>query len=248
MPNRKAPKSKILTTIKAIRKLIADKEDTAQVFKIITTWGEAAHQRSFKKFMRHENAQKILTAEKPLLHYLQDSAWLKSLPEDSLGRHYYEFTTRENINADGLNDAFIDGTQHDKTGVSSEQIIFTDRQLIAHDLWHVVTGYNRDSLGELSLLAFTYRQFGNIGFLLIMLAGWQHLAKQMPKVKIGHALREGLRLGKQADWLGGADWEFLLTQPLADVRRILGITPPKHYQNTFAYITRTYPELIGELY
>ena len=40
-----------------------------------------------------------------------------------------------------------------------------------HDLWHVLTGYGRDTFGEACLLAFSYAQTGNRGIGLIALGG-----------------------------------------------------------------------------
>ena len=40
-----------------------------------------------------------------------------------------------------------------------------------HDLWHVVTGYGRDELGEACLLAFTYAQNKNRGVGFIAFVG-----------------------------------------------------------------------------
>ena len=50
-----------------------------------------------------------------------------------------------------------------------------------HDLWHVTTGYGRDALGELSLLAFTYAQEQNRGIgaiaLIWLLEGWKRITR-----------------------------------------------------------------------
>ena len=46
-----------------------------------------------------------------------------------------------------------------------------------HDLWHVTTGYGRDALGELSLLAFTYAQEKNRGIGAIVLYGYRIMGK-----------------------------------------------------------------------
>ena len=46
-----------------------------------------------------------------------------------------------------------------------------------HDLWHVTTGYGRDALGELSLLAFTYAQEKIEGIGAIVLYGYRIMGK-----------------------------------------------------------------------
>ena len=67
----------------AIKQLIADKEDTKQVFIILEALSGNSGLRAFKRFKKTANAQDILNAEKPLVEYLKDREWLESLPEGS---------------------------------------------------------------------------------------------------------------------------------------------------------------------
>ena len=90
-------------------------------------------------------------------------------------------------------------------------------------------GYGRDGLGELALLAFTWRQLDNPGILMIIAMGYHASMRRPPQLKIGKAIREGF------PWVGvrhgcrRADWEYLLTRPISEVRRTLNITPPDAY-------------------
>ncbi len=216
------------TIATALQKLIADKEDTKQVFIILQAMGRRSGIRSYKRFLKNANAEKILTADKPLVSYLKDRDWLAAQAEGSLGRAYLDFTTTEQISADGLAQASVDGG-----GASSEltdkHLLFSERQRDAHDLWHVVTGYGRDGLGELALLAFTWRQLGNPGILMIIAMGYHASMREAPQLKIGKAIREGFFMGRRTAWLPAADWEYLLTRPISEVRRTLNITPPDAY-------------------
>ena len=127
----------------AIRKLIADKEDTKQVFVILEALAGNSGLRSFKRFQKTAHAQDILAAKKPLVDYLKDRAWLESLPAGSLGRAYARFTEVEEISADGLTEASEEG-RDEMREMSAAQIKYHERQRDAHDLWHVSTGYGRD--------------------------------------------------------------------------------------------------------
>lgn len=213
----------------AIKKLIADKEDTKQVFVILEALAGNSGLRSFKRFQKTEHAQDILAAEKPLVDYLKDRAWLESLPAGSLGRTYARFTEVEQISADGLTEASVEGRDETRE-LSEAQIKYHERQRDAHDLWHVSTGYGRDPLGELCLLAVTWRQLGNLGILVIILFGYLSSRKDAPELPIGSAIMEGFRLGKAAKGLPGAHWEHLLTRPLEEVRAELGIKTPTRYR------------------
>lgn len=222
----------------AIRQLIADKEDTKQVFIILEALSGNSGLRAFKRFKKTPYADKILAAKKPLVEYLKDRQWLESLPQGSLGRTYARFTEVEQISADGLTDASVEGREEERE-MSAAQIKYHERQRDAHDLWHVSTGYGRDGLGELCLLAVTWRQLGNPGILVIILFGYLVSRKEAPGLGIGRAILEGFRLGRVAKGLPGADWERLLTLPLDEVRAELGIKTPTRYRS----IVDTTPDL-----
>ncbi len=229
---------KIRRIVTAIKKLVQDKEDTAQVFVILEALAGKSGERSFKRFKKSPHAEKILSAKKPLMSYLKDRKWLASLPEGSLGQAYHKFTEVEQITADGLVEASEQGRTFEQK-LSQEAITYQERQRDAHDLWHVVTGYGRDPLGELALLAVTWRQTGNIGLLLIIGVGYRVTSKAAPGLKIGRVLREGFRTGAKAKWLPAADWETLLTRPLSEVRAELDMPTPDLYRQTVQKI----PEL-----
>jgi len=222
-------RSKLQKIRGAVKQLIADKEDTKQVFIILEALAGNSGLRAFKRFLKTEHATKILEAEKPLVEYLKDRDWLESLPQGSLGQAYARFTKVEQITADGLTEASVEGREEERE-MSAAQIKYHERQRDAHDLWHVSTGYGRDPLGELCLLAVTWRQLGNLGILVIIFFGYMVSRKDAPGLGIGAAIREGFRLGKAAKGLPGADWETLLTRPLEEVRRELGIKTPMRYR------------------
>ena len=224
-----ARQSKFAKIRGAVAKLIADKEDTKQVFVILEALAGNSGLRAFNRFKRTPHAAEILGADKPLLDYLKDRDWLASLPAGSLGERYFNFTRVEDITADGLTDASIEGRDEERE-LSAAQIKYHERMRDAHDLWHVTTGYGRDPLGELCLLAVTWRQLGNLGILVIIAAGFMVTRKEAPELGIGAALREAFRLGKAAKGLPGAHWEELLARPLDEVRAELGIAKPRAYR------------------
>ena len=217
-----------LKAIRAIRALIADKEDTGQVFKIIDALSGNVRDRQFKRFIATEAGQRIVAEKRDLIAALNDRERLSRLPEGTLGRAYYEFMAEENLTADGLVDASREVPLRDER--PEDEQIFGDRLRDSHDLWHVTTGYGRDGLGELALLAFSYAQTRNRGIGFIVLVGWRISTKRNPDLKLGRVIREGFRHGKRAAWLPTADWEALLDRPLEEVRALLNIAPPAAYR------------------
>ncbi|MEZ4278331.1 MAG: Coq4 family protein [Myxococcota bacterium] len=224
--NRTTAPHRWLEAFRAIRALIRDPDDTAQVFRIIRAFSSSALDRQFERFRRLPQGQRILAREGTLLDRLADRAALERLPRGSLGRAYADFTRAESISPQGLVDASLEAPP---VGVdaSPERIRFAERLRDSHDLWHVVTGYGRDLVGEAALLAFTWRQTGNRGIALIVLAAWWKAGRDLPG---GRAMiRDGIARAGRSEWLPAADWESLLAEPLDDVRRKLGITPAERY-------------------
>ena len=215
-----------LEALRAIRTLIRNPDDTSQVFRIIRALSGRAVDRQFERFRATPQGRRILARETTLLVRLSDRDSLARLPKGSLGRTYAEFTSAEAISPQGLVDASL-AAPPDPADRSPERLLFAARLRDSHDLWHVVTGYGRDLIGEAALLAFTYRQTGNRGIGLIVLAAYWKAGRDLSG---GRAMiRDGYRRAGRADWLPALDWESLLEQPLEEVRRTLRITPVKRY-------------------
>ena len=228
-PNSVNKAPNIFDAIMAVKRLIADKEDTSQVFTILEALGKRSSAKSWQKYKKHPNYS-ILSDQPSLMNFLCNQKWLSSLPEGSLGQHYYAFLKSENISAEGLVDASDKGFSGLRE-LTNQEVKFHQRQRDAHDLWHVLSGYGRDPLGELCLLAVTYCLLGNPGFLLIILFGGKHVNKLNPNIKIWSAVREGFRHGRNMAWLPGVDWKEVLPRPIDEVRSMLNIQTPEIYQD-----------------
>jgi len=210
-----------------IRALIADPDDTQQVFRIIRALAGNSNERQFEKFLRSDHGPTILAERRSLIARLSDRETLLSLPDGSLGRAYAEFTEREQLSPDGLVQASESLPRDGEEDPGPERALFGERVRDSHDLWHVVTGYGRDLIGEAALLAFTYRQTRNRGIGFIVLVAYLKAGKTYPEERM--LIRGGFRRAKNVQWLPGADWEALLERPLSEVRRSLGIVPVEPY-------------------
>ncbi len=135
----------------------------------------------------------------------------------------------EQISTQGLAEASTGGRADGLEETDPEAAAFLGRLRDMHDLWHVVTGYSRDILGELALLAFTYEQTGNSGIGYIV----RNVERRMRRggnTQIAGFLGEASRRGRQAALLPAADWEALLERPLDEVRRELRVGQPVDYE------------------
>lgn len=221
------PRIHPLVAWRALRELLRNPDDTKQVFTIIDALSGRSGARMFERFRKTPTGVRILEERRSLLATLSDREALRALPEGSLGRVYAEFTEREQISADGLVDASVEGGRRFDFG--EQRRLFGERLRDMHDLWHVVTGYGRDLLGEASLLAFSYAQTRNRGVGFIVLVAWLK-ARGAEGRPFRALLRGGYRRGKEAAWLPAADWEALLAKPLDEVRRELRVGPLPVYE------------------
>lgn len=215
-----------LVAWRALRRLIANPEQTQEVFAVIRALSGPALENGLAKFRTTTVGQRVLLQKIDLLDTLLDREALATLPQSSLGRHYLSFVTRENIAADGLVEASEE--EGDFEYLQGDLRRFGMRQRDMHDLWHTLTDYGRDELGEACLLAFTYGQTRNRGLGVICLAGCLKLSQFYGRGTFKAAWR-AFRAGRKAAWLPGQDWEALLSQPIAEIRRSLNISPPQDY-------------------
>ncbi len=216
-----------LRALRAVRALIADPDETSLVFEIIEALAGNHGERIYLRLRRSPSGARILAERRDLLATLSDHERLLALPEGTLGRTYAEFMSAEQITADGLVDA-SESIEDDDPDLPEERRLVGARLRDMHDLWHVVSGYGRDIVGEACLLSFTYAQTRHRGIGLIVLAAWLKSGGEMRYAR--RLIREAFGRGRRAAWLPEQDWEALLERPLDEVRRELRVGPPPRYE------------------
>lgn len=222
-----------------LKGILEDPNDTRHVFTLFESMIGPIEVRHVGYFLESPEGRALFAKQPPVVQALTDRERLRKMPEGSLGRAYLAFVESEGISADGLVEASREGriTEH----VTSPELAFLREYMRdTHDLWHTLTGYRGDIVGELSLLAFGFAQMGNlgVGFLVVTgllmsgLAG-RPGAKglvdprvyQNRDVVIGGFLR-----GLRARWVPTTDWLALLERPLAEVRRELAVGEAPAYE------------------
>lgn len=229
-PERPGSEFRPLKAWRHFKKLLADKEDTEQVFHIIAALRGRKFRKVAGKFWNSEKGQRLLASDLRLIDILDDHDSLKRLPAGTVGRAYVEFMEREGLSAAGLEAEYAKFTQ---AGMRYEDGIdrYGDRLRDTHDLHHILTGYGRDALGEQCVLAFTYAQHRNLGVGFIAYAGGFELKRRIARTApIMAAVREGHRIGNTAKNLVHEDINALLREPLANARKRLGIADPVAYK------------------
>jgi len=240
----KAPRRNYIAAWKALRSLMRDREDTTQVFKIMKALTGKSLLEAYGRFKSTEVGARIIKEDIDLFDTLSDREALAKLPEGSVGRAYLDFMVSEGITAEGLIEASDDTMyRFEDKGLTR----YATRTREMHDLWHVITGYGRDGLGEFCVVAFSYEQTRSLGFKAIALMGAIDLSKKFPKQGVFAAVRQAFKHGREAGWLPGQDWETLMASPLSEVREMLNIQEPTKYTALTNVIENTRPDAEPEL-
>lgn len=235
-PDRPRPRFKPFTAMSRMRKLIADKEDTEQVFHIIEALNGDQMLRFLESFSKTEKGQARLAERRYLAPMLDDHAWIEALPEDSVGQAYLRFMRREGLSAQGLVE---ESEKFYRARFDDTAEWFGNRLRDTHDLYHVLTGYGRDALGEAALLGFTYGQHKGRGLIFISYMGSRNIRKAMPRhIDIMACYHEGIRNGKAAGPIIQEDIIALMHEPLAAARERLNIARPEAYLKAIEQISQ----------
>lgn len=220
-----------------MQNLLRDNEDTEQVFHIIDALNGNALITDLKAFAKTPEGQARLTERRSLPEILDDHDAIKALPAESVGRAYVAFMEREGLSAAGLV-AESEKWWAGQDVYDDDAEFYGNRLRDTHDLFHVLTGYGRDQLGEISVLAFSHSQNKSRGNLFIAYIGAWDLRKIAPRgSKIISVVNEGRRNGKLAKKLVAEDIPALLTEPLEAARARLGIQEPVLYKRALGILS-----------
>ena len=215
--------------LQAFRRLIRNKEDTTQVFEIMRALSGRSPAKGYQRLLSSVEGGRQAFLRNELAHRLDDGDWLARFGPETVGGTYRAFREARGFTADGLADierevvSFVD---------APHPIVWYSRRIRdVHDIWHVLTGYGTDTLGEACLVGFSYGQTGNLGFGFIGLGAAQEIAREDPRVPARKAVFQAWRNARKARWLPALDYEALFDQPLEAVRARLNIRPPTVYDS-----------------
>jgi ubiquinone biosynthesis protein COQ4 len=218
------------TALRALRRLLADGDDTVQVFRIMRALNGDTSHRNYRRLIASPEGGRLAYHRVELAPRLCDRAWIDSFPEGSVGAAYRAFLDRTGYSADGLAEVSVAETDI-PANVEHPYAWFGRRERDIHDIWHVLTGYEADEpLGEACLVAFSYAQTGGLGWAAIAVGAALKSLRITGNSAFARAVWEGWRHGKSAAWLHAVDYEALMAEPLEAARARLRIPEPVRYR------------------
>jgi ubiquinone biosynthesis protein COQ4 len=223
-----APRLDLVRAFRALRALLRDKEDTAKVFEIMRALNGGATVKGYHRLLRTPEGSTLAAARTELAPILDDDATMARFAPGTVGASYFAWKQAEGLSAEGLAEVSRSVNGAAKPGDDSPYAWFGRRTRDIHDLWHVLSGYGRDGLGEASLVAFSFAQTGGLGWGFIAMGATVQALKRGEFGAI-RAIFEGWRRGRHAAWLLGEDYRRVLGEDLEAARGRLRIQPARAY-------------------
>lgn len=208
----------------ALAKLMEEPEKTDLLFEITSALAGGQPRRLVRRVRRYEGGERLLR-ERPVFDASTcDLDALSAMPEGSFGAEFGRFM-KSNAFAPGL-------VERDVSGAEDEEIAYLASRLTqVHDFWHVLSGYNRDPVGELGVLAFSLGQSSSRGIAFVLAAVlWRSIreswrTRRVPWSPLVGYLWRAYRSGRRAAFLVPLQLEKLFELPLDVVRKHLEIEP-----------------------
>ncbi len=214
----------------SLREIMTNPDDTRRAIDFFYAIGPGAFERNFQRFVA-EPAGRALLRERPSLgHVLSDRTRLAQLPPDSFGRAYLDQMDKAGLDPLGLIALQHQVMQRWEDEFNAPRLDpfrawFRDRFILMHDLFHVLSGYGTDELGEAALLAFSHAQLGGRGWGFLAVGATVQSYRVLGASWLVYVYR-AWRRGRRARWLAGLPFEELLPLPLKTVRQLTGLETP----------------------
>ncbi len=228
-------------------RFLANINETSYFFAMTDAVDGGQHEKNYQRYM-NTSAGAALDAEKVNFYdVLADWNALRRMAEGSLGRTYLSFMEEQEFEMDGLMAAEVKANAS-TLNIGPSRRRYMESGIALHDVYHVLTCYNRQPIGEACVLAFSAEQFSLRGVGLT--AHGLGLCEQMgrPGVPILSILNEARRLAQETKWLAEVDWRDELHRPIGEVRARIGLNRPdlylEHFEN--AVPAKAAPEKLSD--
>lgn len=222
-PRRSRPKRDWRRAVRALRELLNFPDRTYLAFDVIRSLDPDVHQRTLARLLAHPEGRRVYAERPSLQSALSDREGLQRLPEGSFGRAYLEHLDRHGLDPGKLVEL---GSETKVNSGDPDLRWMAERSELTHDLWHVLSGYGADQIGEATLLLFSLAQTGGRANTILAFGANLRATQERGLRWIPYAWK-AWRRGRRATCLNALPYEKLLPLPLAEVRRAAGIEDPE---------------------
>jgi ubiquinone biosynthesis protein COQ4 len=224
-----------LKAVKAFFDLVDDRDDTRYVFAFFNAVNGRSNEAYYERFLTSDYGKGFLADPEALGRTLTDRATLESHGPGTFAAVYLEYLDAENLHPLGVHEAAVANAPEMMAKVKAEWpdlywLLY--HGALTHDLYHVLTGYSRDPMGEALLLVFTGLQTGSRGARLLGALAGLRIRYEIPAWPVGQMMKESVALARHAEHFPTADLASFLPLPLEEARQRVNITAPQLYLAT----------------
>lgn len=209
------PRTDLKTAYKVTKRLYKKPENVHFVLLLLYSTAGSILQNMYYRIVYSEGGLQ----EEEISDYFSS---LPSRPLDSVGREVYnQFPERQQ--------SIIKASKNNGNWIEQDNPYswLTRRYRDAHDIWHTLSGYKPDLVGEMCLAAFSYAQTKIFGWVLLAGAVFFHRGAKPSDIRL---LVEAYIVGKRSKYLLAENYDTLLSENLTDARNRLNIRTPRYYQ------------------
>lgn len=205
----------LFQTLKGVVGMLRDPEHTESVFDIEDGLRDVAATEAMVAHLRQQPAVAAAIDARWLPTAPLDPAALARLPAGSLGHTFARHILDHGFDPDYY--------RHTSVACDRDWVLMRVRQ--THDIWHCITGFGVDRIGELSLKAFELAQLRRPMAAVLCAGGvLRYLLKEPDQLApLLHGIATGYRLGLHARPLLPVRWELDWERPVAAFRGELQI-------------------------
>jgi len=199
---------------KAFKKLRKNPVNTIFVFEILHALNPPSLRWSLGQMMKTDSGGEAVYNSEEISNYFPT---LSTRPEGSVGKESYKLFPNQEIllkisRRKLRNNNWIEA-KHPINWMAR-------RYRDTHDIWHVLTGYSADDIGEMCLAMFSFAQTKSFGWLMVSIA---ILLKQGITFKNLSLIRNAYVRGKNAKFFLAENYDILLDEDLSTARKRLGL-------------------------
>ena len=230
--------------IKAFFDLVGDRDDTRYVFAFFDAVSGRSNDAYYERFLNRDYGKRYMRDPEALGRVLLDRETLESYGQNSFAAAYLHYLDSEGLSPLGVHEAAVDVAPERMARMKEnwpDLYWIQYHGALTHDLYHVLTGYGRDPLGEALLLVFSGLHTGCRGARLLGAMAGLKIHSEIPSWPVGRMMKEAVRLAKNAEHFPTADLSSLLPLPLEEARARVKIERPDLYKVTRANWTGPEP-------
>jgi ubiquinone biosynthesis protein COQ4 len=226
-----------LAAWKAFRGLVRNREDTRYVFAFFEAVNGRSYERFYTRFAASGYGQRVIADPKHIGRILMDRETLESHGPGTFAAAYLHYLDTENLHPEGVYEANWQNAPERMQSLKDNWphlYAMSYMMNLTHDLYHVLTGYGRDPLGEALLLLFSGIQTGGRGPVWLGRMAGLRIRQEIPSWPVGRMMTEAKRLAQDAAHFPTTDLTALLPLSLDAARRRLNVGRPALYLETLA--------------